>query len=250
MDEAVVHIVELSQKKDVARIVCTANLDHLATVQTDLLFRTIYKNADFVVADGMPLVWLSKFTTCRLKERVAGSDLLWELGRASQETGVKLFFLGGQPHAAEATVTAICHRYPNAHITGTYCPPFGTLDEPAELARIKDVLTKTAPDILLVGFGSPKQEKWIAEHKDLMKIPVSIGVGGSFDMAAGVVKRAPLWMQRTGFEWLFRFLQEPTRLWRRYFAKDMPFLIRMVGVILLDRLRTAAAPIPPRTKSP
>ncbi len=241
MKEAVAVIVRMAQKSEVPRIVCTANLDHLATAQSDPEFMSIYEHADFVVADGMPLIWLSRFTNCKLRERVAGSDLFWELGRASASTGVRLYFLGGHPGAAEKAAEVLVKEHPGAQIVGTYCPPNGTLDDKAELASIRQRIADAEPDVLLVGFGSPKQEKWIASYKDMLGVPVSIGVGGSFDMAAGVVKRAPLWMQLTGLEWAFRLIQEPKRLWHRYFGRDLPYfgylLVSLIAARVSEKLK-------------
>jgi N-acetylglucosaminyldiphosphoundecaprenol N-acetyl-beta-D-mannosaminyltransferase len=242
MEEAVEVIVRLCQKSELPRIVCTANLDHLAMAQCDPEFLAIYQDADFVVADGMPLIWLSRFTNCQLKERVAGSDLLWELGRASSATGIKLFFLGGQPGAAAKAAAALIEKYPGANVAGTYCPPYGTLDDQSELLKIRSEIAAAAPDVLLVGFGSPKQEKWISSYKDLLGVPVSIGVGGSFDMAAGVVKRAPIWMRSFGLEWVFRLCQEPRRLWHRYFGRDVPFFGWLFVSLLSERLSETFSP--------
>jgi N-acetylglucosaminyldiphosphoundecaprenol N-acetyl-beta-D-mannosaminyltransferase len=241
MDEAVEAIVRMAQKTEIPRIVCTANLDHLATAHHDVKFRSIYETADFVVADGMPLIWLSSFGTCKLKQRVAGSDLLWELSRASGRTGVRIFFLGGQPGAAVDAKIAVLKQYPDANIVGTYCPPYGTLDDPIELKNIREAVAAATPDILLVGFGSPKQEKWISQYKEMLNVPVNIGVGGSFDMTAGIVKRAPLWMQSAGFEWVFRLKQEPRRLWHRYFGKDLPFFGKLFAALVTERLQNALA---------
>ncbi len=228
MSEAVAAIVKMAQKTETPRMVCTANLDHLATMQDDQDFRQIYREADFVVADGMPLVWLSHIAGCPLKERVAGSDLFWELGRASSLTSVRLFFLGGQVGSAEKASLKLQQVFPGAQIVGTYCPPHGTLNDPEEDQRIREAIDAAQPDILLVGFGSPKQEKWIYEHRDVLNVPVSIGVGAAFDMAAGAVKRAPLWLQHSGFEWAFRLVQEPRRLWHRYIKRDLPYLVRLL----------------------
>jgi N-acetylglucosaminyldiphosphoundecaprenol N-acetyl-beta-D-mannosaminyltransferase len=236
MQEAVAAIVGMAQKSEIPRLVCTANLDHLATAECDQEFRSIYREADFVVADGMPLVWLSCLTHCRLKERVAGSDLFWELGRASEATGLRLFLLGGKPGSAAMAALMLTNQYPGAQVVGTYCPPYGTLDDKAELVRIKDAVSSAAPDVLLVGFGSPRQEKWIAAYKDMLAVPVSIGVGGSFDMAAGIVQRAPRWMRSVGLEWVFRLGQEPRRLFSRYFGRDLPFFGWLFVTLLADRL--------------
>jgi N-acetylglucosaminyldiphosphoundecaprenol N-acetyl-beta-D-mannosaminyltransferase len=183
----------------------------------------------------MPIIWLSKLAARRdrsitpLRERVAGSDLFWELGRVSAQNGLRLYLLGGMPGAAERAARVLCERYPGAVVCGHYCPPFETFNRPAEQARIEAKIREAAPDVLLVGLGAPKQEKWIAAHKDAVAVPVSIGVGGSFEMAAGMVRRAPVWAQRCGMEWACRMLQDPRRLVRRYLGRDLPFLFLLLA---------------------
>ncbi len=215
MEEAVGQIVQMAQKTGKPRYVCTGNLDHLVTLDRDPEFRSIYERADLTLADGIPVVMLSKLAATadrpQLKQRVTGSDLFWELARASEATGLRLFFLGGAPCAADKAKEAVLCRYPAAQICGTYCPPKEKFSDEDEQQRIREIILAAQPDILLVGFGAPKQEKWIATNKDLLSVPVSIGVGGSFEMAGGVVKRAPKLMQEWGLEWAYRFLQEPTR---------------------------------------
>lgn len=235
MTEAVAQIVQMAQKTDRPRYVCTGNLDHLVLLSRDDEFRRIYGAADLVLADGAPVVWLSRLSRGHrpLRERVAGSDLFWEMARASAATGVRLFFLGGAPGAADAAAEAVRQRYPAAQVSGTYCPPFSRFHDPEEQARIHATIRAAQPDILLVAFGAPKQEKWIAAHKDLVGVPVAIGVGGTFEMASGQVRRAPRWAQRTGLEWAYRFLQEPSRLFRRYFLRDLPFLLILTARALL-----------------
>jgi N-acetylglucosaminyldiphosphoundecaprenol N-acetyl-beta-D-mannosaminyltransferase len=237
MNEAVTAIVRMAQKSEKPCLVCTANLDHLAMMQNDGDFRQIYREADFVVADGMPLIWLSQIAGTPLKERVAGSDLFWELGRASELTGVRLFLLGGQPTAAEKAASKLYVQCPDAQVAGTYCPPFGQLDDPEEDAHIRQIIAEAQPDILLVGLGSPKQEKWIAAHRHDLNVPVCIGVGATFDMAAGMVRRAPLWIQHMGLEWLFRLVQEPRRLWSRYMGRDLQYLFRLAALTIRVRFR-------------
>jgi N-acetylglucosaminyldiphosphoundecaprenol N-acetyl-beta-D-mannosaminyltransferase len=128
------------------------------------------------------------------------------------------------PGAADAAARIIRERYPKAQICGTYCPPHETFATDAEQAKIGDIIREAAPDVLLVGLGAPKQEKWIAANKQRLGVPVSIGVGGSFEMAAGIVQRAPLSVQKFGMEWAYRLVQDPSRLWRRYLRDDLPFL--------------------------
>lgn len=228
MGQAVRRIVRMAKRRDRARYVCTGNLDHLVIAERDPEFHDAYKNADFVVADGAPVVWLSKIGAHDdkeiLPERVAGSDLFWELAKASEQTKLKLFFLGGVEGAADAAAVEVLKRYPKARIAGTYCPPFATFNTEEEQARIRQAVKAAKPDILLVAFGAPKQEKWIVKNKDLLGVPVSIGVGGSFEMAAGILERAPVWVQNSGMEWFYRFAQQPKRLFKRYFVDDLPYL--------------------------
>jgi len=255
MAEAVTQIVQMAQKTGKPRYVCTGNLDHLVTLEHDAEFRAVYQGSDLTLADGKPVVWLSRLAAApsrpALKERVTGSDLFWELARASDMTGLRLFFLGGAPYAAELARDAVLKKYPGAQICGVYCPPFETFASAAEQASIREAICAAQPDILLVGFGAPKQEKWIAANKDLLSVPVSIGVGCSFEMAGGVVKRAPTWMQQAGLEWAYRFLQEPTRLWHRYFVRDLRFLVSLSFQTLAARqapLTGASGEPAPRSK--
>jgi len=241
MEDAVARILLCVQKSERPQHVCTGNLDHLVMLQKDGEFRAIYEKAALVLADGMPIIWLSRLAARRdhavtpLRERVAGSDLFWELGRVSAQNGLRLFFLGGMPGAADRAAKELTARYPGVSICGTYCPPVEAFNTPAEQARIEAVIRKAAPDVLLVGLGAPKQEKWIAEHKTIINVPVCIGVGGSFEMAAGMVKRAPLWAQRYGMEWACRMLQDPRRLVRRYLGRDLPFLFVLLIRTLVAR---------------
>jgi N-acetylglucosaminyldiphosphoundecaprenol N-acetyl-beta-D-mannosaminyltransferase len=241
MRETVSRIVAMARKRDRARHVCTGNLDHLVIVARDEAFKAAYDGADLVVADGAPIVWLSKLAATDeqaiLPERVAGSDLFWELAKASSETGIRLFFLGGMPGAAARAAAIVEKRYPGARIVGTYCPPFETFDTEEEQRRIRDVVRSARPDVLLAAFGAPKQEKWIAANKDLLGVPVSIGVGGSFEMAAGMLKRAPKWIQQAGLEWFYRFLQQPKRLFQRYFVDDLPYLLGAALRTAMARVR-------------
>ncbi len=236
MAEATARIVELAKMRDRARYVCTGNLDHLAIAAADPEFRDAYLNADLVVADGAPVVWLSKLGGTPLKERVAGSDLFWTLGRASAESGITLFFLGGVPGSADKAKGVLEERYPGTKVIATYCPPFETFATDDEQDKIRDLVKAANPDVLLVAFGAPKQEKWIAKNRDRLGVPVSIGVGGSFEMASGMLKRAPVWMQRAGLEWAYRFAQQPRRLFDRYVVRDMPHLAKAAA-------KTAAARI-------
>ena len=163
MQETVSSIVSMARARDKARYVCTGNLDHLVLLSRDPGFRAAYDAADLVVADGAPIVWLSKLAARNeasvLPERVAGSDLFWELIKASSETGIRLFFLGGVPGAAAKAAAIGEARFRGAKICGTYCPPFETFDTEEEQRRIREIVRAARPDVLLVAFNTPKQEK-------------------------------------------------------------------------------------------
>lgn len=226
--EAVGLITDFARAGTPPRHVCTCNVDHLVWLSRDAEFAAAYDDADLVVADGAPIVWLSRIAArsraAALPGRVTGVDLFWELVRASHEDGLRLFLLGGLPNAAERTAAQARTAWPDANICGVYCPPPALFDTSDEQHRIREALRAAAPHVLFVALGAPKQEKWIHANKHLLKVPVSIGIGGTFELASGGLRRAPQWMQRAGLEWAFRVGQEPRRLFRRYFVDDAPYL--------------------------
>ena len=231
MPETVAEIVLMASQNSKPNAVFTGNLDHMAQLRRDNDFKAAYADADLILADGMPLVWLSRIGPSgqRLTERVTGSDLFWELAEASHETGLRLFFLGGADGAADGAAEAVRKRFPNVVIVGTYCPPRSVFETENEQAKIHQMVQAAKPDVLMVALGAPKQEKWIMQNKALLQVPVCVGVGGSFEMASGKIKRAPVWMQKSGLEWSFRLTQEPTRLWRRYLLRDVPVLFSLAA---------------------
>ena len=232
MQESVSLISLLVQKGNAPHHIVTGNLDHLYRLEHDEEFKAVYRSASLVLPDGMPVVWLSrlfrKTGESVLPERVAGSDLLFELAKNSCISGIRLFLLGGAAGAAEGTREVLEVRYPGCVICGTYCPPRDVFDTQEEQARIRKIVRAAHPDVLLVAFGAPKQEKWILRNKALLGVPVLLGVGGSFEMASGKVTRAPKIVQQIGLEWAFRMLQDPSRLWQRYIGNDLPFLFRLL----------------------
>lgn len=198
--------------------VVTANVDFLAQARADVELRRILMDAHLVLCDGTPVVWASRLLGNPLPERVAGADLAPQLIRIASEKNLRLFFLGGTPESMERAIGKVKTTHPRLQIDG-YSPPFDHLLE-MDHDEIKRRIAQAAPDMLFVCFGCPKQEKWIAMHYQSLGVPVAVGVGGTIDFLAGQLKRAPLWMQRTGTEWIFRLLQEPRRLFRRY-ARDL-----------------------------
>ncbi len=208
--------------------IVTPNAQHINNLQTDSLFRKIYSKAFLVVPDGVSIIWAAKFLKTPLKGKVSGSNLFEKLCERGASRSLRIFLLGGRPQAADRAAEILQQRYPGLQIAGTYCPPPGFESEPHEMAAIDRAIVDTAPDILFVGLGSPKQEKWIYDRYQYLKVPVSIGIGVSFEFVSGMVKRAPVWMQQSGLEWLFRMLVEPKRLWRRYVLGNPAFIYRVL----------------------
>jgi N-acetylglucosaminyldiphosphoundecaprenol N-acetyl-beta-D-mannosaminyltransferase len=174
----------------------------------------------------MPLVWLSRLKGEPLVERVAGVELVMQSCRVGAELGSKVFLLGAAPGVAQAAAKRIEEAYPGIEIVGTLSPPMGALT-PQEDQNIIDLIRRVAPDFLFVALGAPRQDLWIHQHLSELQVPVAMGVGCVLDLLAGNVRRAPLWMQRSGLEWAYRLVQEPGRLWRRYLLNDLPLLARL-----------------------
>jgi exopolysaccharide biosynthesis WecB/TagA/CpsF family protein/anti-anti-sigma factor len=199
--------------------VVTANVDFVVQAQTDIELRRIFFEAHLVLCDGTPLVWASRLLGNPLRERVAGADIVPLLIERAEQKSYRLFFLGAAPESIERAVANMRNRHPGLNICGFYSPPFNQLLE-MNHDEIRKRILEAQPDILLVSLGCPKQEKWVAMNYRTLGVPVTIGVGATIDFLAGQVRRAPVWMQRSGLEWIFRLLQEPRRLYRRY-SKDI-----------------------------
>ena len=189
----------------------TANVDFVVQALEDGELRRILFDAHLVLADGQPLVWASRFLGNPLPERVTGSGMIPQLLALAEQNDWKVFFLGGTEKSVATAAEKTRGKHPQLQLVGAYSPPFKPLlemDHEDILRRIR----KAKPDILLVAFGCPKQEKWISMNYRVAGVPFCVGVGATIDFLAGTFKRAPVWMQRTGTEWIFRMLQEPQRL--------------------------------------
>ncbi len=206
----------------------TANVDFIAQAAKDVELRRILFDAHLVLCDGTPLLWASRLLGNRLPERVAGSDLVPLLLKLAAEKGYRPFLLGASPDSLDAAVRRATEKHPKLKFAGYYSPPFHKLLE-MDHQEIRNRILESQPDILLVAFGCPKQEKWINMHFRSLGVPVSVGVGGSIDFLAGKLARAPRWMQKTGIEWIFRLAQEPRRLFKRY-AVDFAFFSRGIAM--------------------
>ncbi|MBD2099690.1 WecB/TagA/CpsF family glycosyltransferase [Leptolyngbya sp. FACHB-261] len=223
-DEVVERIVEHSLSGGLPEYVVTPNAQHILTLQKDTYFREIYDKAFLSVPDGVPLLWAAKILKTPLKGRVNGTDLFERLSCVAAEKGLRVFLLGGRPGAADKASEILRARHPNIKIVGTYCPAYGFESKPTELALINSKIQAAAPHILFVGLGAPKQEYWIYNNYQKLGVPISVGIGVSFELVAGMVQRAPLWMQKRGLEWLFRLIVEPKRLWQRYVIGNPRFI--------------------------
>ncbi len=203
------------------RQICTANPEFVMTAQRMPEFLAVLQKADLVLPDGVGLLWAAKRLGRPLPERVTGSDGIYVLAERGAREGWRFFLLGARPGVAEKTASILCARYPGLQVVGTYPGSPDEKDYPEIARRIKSV----HPDILLVAYGAPKQDLWIAAHKDDLHVPVSIGVGGAFDHVAGVRKRAPKLLIRLNLEWLWRLITQPWR-WKRQL--DLPRFVWQV----------------------
>jgi N-acetylglucosaminyldiphosphoundecaprenol N-acetyl-beta-D-mannosaminyltransferase len=188
-------------------------LHGVSEADKDPRFKTILNGSDLVVPDGMPLVWLARLRGFSLRRRVYGPELMETFCR---ETGLRYrhFFYGGAPGVAEGLAARLRERF-QINVAGTLSPPFRELTDEEDRA-IVDRIHQAAPHVLWVGLSTPKQERWMHEHRTRLRVPVLLGVGAAFDLNSGRLRQAPTWMREHGLEWLFRLLAEPRRLWKRY----------------------------------
>lgn len=203
--------------------VCLANVYGVVEAQNDPALRGIYNEAFLSTTDGMPLVWLGRLRAGGHVGRVYGPDLMREVFEATRDGRFTHFFYGGTPGVAEELKEKMEARFPGARVAGTYGPPFRPLNE-QEAADLAARLRELKPDILWVGISSPKQERFMAEYLAKLDVTLMFGVGAAFDFFSGRVRQAPRWIQRSGFEWLYRFCTEPRRLFRRYMVSNPLFL--------------------------
>lgn len=201
--------------------VCIANVHTIMTSRHDADLRDI-NNRSLVTLDGLPLVWYARRVHGAKVDRVCGPDLMLKCLDQGRAKGWKHFLLGGKPEVLEALQTRMLERFPGLAIVGMHSPPFRELSAEEDAALVAMINNANA-DFLWVGLGAPKQEKWIAAHLDRITVPVQLGVGAAFDFHSGHIRRAPMWMQRYGLEWLYRMWQDP-RLIKRYLATNPVFL--------------------------
>lgn len=241
LDGAARRIVEWAEGSAESRYVCVANVHMVMEGHDDPAFQRIVNDAAMVTSDGMPLVWALRAQGEREAERVYGPDLTLRVCELAAQHGVPVAFYGGTPEILAQMERAIADRCPGLQVACAIAPPFRPLT-PEEDETYTDALRASGARLVFVGIGCPKQEKFMAAHRG--RLPgVMIGVGAAFDMYAGRVRQAPVWMQRRGLEWLFRLAVEPRRLWRRYLRHNPRFVAHLgldLGRRLLVRKRRAA----------
>lgn len=223
MDEAIGGIEQLIHNQQKSYVVAI-NVDVVIKMEQDAYLNKITNEADMVLVDGKPLVWVSKLHHRPVKAKISGSDLVPRLCEVSAEKGYKLFILGGKEGIALKAKENLEKKLPGIKIVGTYAPPFGFEKDQKELEKIRNMISEVHPDILITCFGCPKQEKFIYENYKFYDAYVSVCAGATVDFLAGNVKRAPRWISEIGLEWFYRFLQEPKRMFKRYFIDDVQIL--------------------------
>jgi N-acetylglucosaminyldiphosphoundecaprenol N-acetyl-beta-D-mannosaminyltransferase len=199
--------------------------------------REIVNGATLVTPDGMPSVWIGRARGFKNMDRVYGPDLMLAMCELSSKKGYKQYFYGATDEVLRKLEANLNKRFPNLQVCGKVAPPFRALTKEEDERIIEDI-NRAKPDCLWVGLGSPKQDLWIQSHRDRLNVPVMFAVGAAFDFIAGTKPQAPKWVQRSGLEWLFRFLCEPKRLWRRYLVGNTLFIYHLIRESLLKRYKS------------
>lgn len=218
--EAIDSLVSQDKKSYIVAV----NVDVIVKIEDDPYLKKIIDNAELVLVDGKPLQWIAKYQGNPIKEKISGSDLVPLLLKQASDKGQSVFIIGGKDGIAQKAKSNIEKSNPKIKIVGTYAPPLGFEKDQKELDKINVMISDCHPDILIACFGCPKQEKWIYENYLKYEAKLSVCAGATVDFLAGNVKRAPKWISNIGFEWFYRFLQEPNRLFRRYFVDDVRIL--------------------------
>jgi N-acetylglucosaminyldiphosphoundecaprenol N-acetyl-beta-D-mannosaminyltransferase len=211
------------RERSASRFVAVCNVHMVMEAQNDRRFMEMLNFSGLTVPDGKPLTWLGRYRGFDLKRRVYGPDLFHDFLAATEGLGYRHFFYGGHPSVLEQMLAKIRARFPRTEIAGYYSPPFRPLTA-QEDATVTAMINGSRADILWVGLGCPKQEIWMYEHRECLRVPVMVGVGQAFNIVAGSLRQAPPWMREHGLEWLFRLLLEPRRLWKRYLVYNTRFL--------------------------
>lgn len=241
--EVVQHVVR-EALSDRGGSIVTPNIDICRQVSKNPEIAPLVEGATLVVPDGMPLLWAAKVRGTPFPERVTGSSLIFTLTEEAAAAGLSVYFLGGAPGVPEAAATNLAHRHQGLNVAGTHSPHIG-FDQSADgMLNVRARLSEAVPDIVYVGLGFPKQERLIASLASAMPATWFVGCGAAIAFAAGTVPRAPVWMQRSGLEWLHRLLLEPQRLSRRYLLNDAPFALGLLRTAAVHRVLSSQGKSP------
>jgi N-acetylglucosaminyldiphosphoundecaprenol N-acetyl-beta-D-mannosaminyltransferase len=231
MDTAVAQCLEWCRAPRAPHTVITANAAILCMMRRDEELRRACVAGDLILADGMSVVWTAKAAGLGFPERVPGVDMMARLLQEGSRHGLRAYFLGAKPEVVRALADRCARDFPGLTVTGFRDGYFGTAEHDAIVAAIRDA----RPDLLFVGMPSPFKENWCERHRQALDVPVIMGVGGSFDVLAGYVKRAPRLLQTLGLEWSWRLLMEPRKMWKRYLVTNSEYLWRAAGAVLRHR---------------
>ncbi len=220
--EVIVRMEEWIRARQRSRFIAVTGMHGVAESRLDPAFRRVLAEADLVVPDGMPLVWIGRLRGHQLNRRVYGPELMLRFCEATSRRGYRHFFYGGAPGVPESLTGVLSERWPGLVVAGTLSPPFRTLTE-AERLDVAETINEAHADVVWVGLGTPKQERFMWEIRAAIQVPVLVGVGAAFDLHTGRISQAPVWLREHGFEWLWRLAHEPRRLWRRYLIQGPRF---------------------------
>ena len=226
MEETIQTIDSFIQQKKRSYIVAI-NVDVVIKIEQDAYLKRITDQADMVLVDGKPLIWISKLHKRPVKAKISGSDLVPKLCEKAAEKGYTIFIIGCNDGIAEQAKRKLEKQLSGIKIVGTYAPPYGFEKDKNELDKINQMISDVHPDLLIGCFGCPKQEKWIYENYKKYDATVSVCAGATVDFLAGNIRRAPGWMSDHGLEWFYRFTQEPKRMFKRYFVDDIKIVSLM-----------------------
>lgn len=220
-------LIENAIMKRQKEYICVCPVSTIMECKRDKMVLESVNSASLAAPDGMPSVWIGRMLGYKNIKRVYGPELMQEICDVSEKNGYKIFFYGSSANILNKLKEKLNKKYPALVISGAYSPPFRQLTK-EEDDKIVEEINNKHPDIIWVGLGSPKQDLWMYQHRDRINAPLMIGVGAAFDFLSGVKPQAPRWIRNNGFEWLFRLITEPNRLWRRYLIDNPLFIYYIV----------------------
>lgn len=233
-EQTVEHIIAASRGRQGGWLV-NPNMDVCRLARQDPALRGLVKRASLVIPDGMPLIWAARLRGHPHLERVAGGSLIFSLSQAAAQHGRSIYLLGGAPEVPYRAAVKLRRRYPGLTVFGADSPPFGFDADQAMVETVRSRLAAAAPDIVYVGLGFPKQERLITALAPHFPEAWFVSSGAAISYAAGTLRRAPRWMRQMGLAWLFRLLNEPQRLYRRYLVHDLPFAVKLLSAATAER---------------